>query len=233
MEDGSADQNLSCFSSCPQASHHLFMSGSVKASQKPLINMFNSLQVGSSHAINSVESSMNIYGLFQKFTKVFLQRCVDRHTHLGDKCATQWQKAPGRTWPKAIEAAVLLLRFTLLENVHNLRRTFLESQLFLLLGHGGTRPGEHQPAGPLRISCGPPTPRLIRCRVHYAEVCARSRTAQLPLGFPEGWRSNHRHHRGAGEASPAWLMSETCLLYYLRDIISWSVAHRWCAEALI
>lgn len=170
---------------------------------------------------------MNIYGLFQKFTEVFLQGGVDRLTHLGDKCATRWRKAPGRTWPKPIEAAHSLPRLTLLKNVPELRRTCLERHLPLLLGDGGTRPGEHQPAGPLRLSCRPAAARLIRCRVHYAEVCARSRAAQLPLGFPEGWRSDHCHHRGAGEPSPALLSDVGDLLFVLLRRSYWSYWSCW------
>lgn len=126
---------------------------------------------------------------------------MDRHAHLGDKCTTQWRRAPGRTWPQAIEAAVLTPQVYSAKACpspqEDLSRKF--SRFWI---HGGTRPGEHQPAGPLRVSCGTAAARLLRRRVHYAEVCARSRAAKLPLGFPEGWRRDHRHHRGAGEASP-------------------------------
>lgn len=176
---------------------------------------------------------MNIYGLFQKLTKLFLHRGVDRHTHLGDKCATQWWKAPGRTWLKPIEAAVCLLRFTLLKDAPHLRGTFLESRLLLLLGHGGTSPGEHQPTGPLSVSCGPAAARFRRCRLHHAEVCARSRAAQLSLGFPEGWRSEHRHHCGAGEAPPLVITDVWHLFTVsLRTYISSSAAHRWGANLM-
>lgn len=66
-------------------------------------------------------------------------------------------------------------------------------------GHGGAGPGEHQPVGPVRVPLGAAEARLVRRGVHHAQVCAGSRTAQLPLGFPEGRRSDHGHQCGAGE----------------------------------
>lgn len=68
-----------------------------------------------------------------------------------------------------------------------------------LRGHGGAGPGEHQPVGPVRVPLGAAEARLVRRGVHHAQVRAGSRTAQLPLGFPEGRRSDHGHRRGAGE----------------------------------
>lgn len=70
-----------------------------------------------------------------------------------------------------------------------------------LWGHGGTGPGEHQPAGQVRVPLGPSEAGLVRSRVYHAEVSAGGRTAQLPLGFPEGRRSDHGPQRGAGEES--------------------------------
>lgn len=68
-----------------------------------------------------------------------------------------------------------------------------------LRGHGGTGPGEHQPVGPVGVPLGAAEARLVRRGVHHAQVRAGSRTAQLPLGFPEGRRSDHGHQCGAGE----------------------------------
>lgn len=134
MEDGTGPAFL------PVCRHHGFVRRQCGRLAEPLLSTFISLPGASSGAINSANGSMNIYGLFQKFAGVFLRGGVDRLTHLGDKCATRWRKAPGRTWPKPIEAADFLPRLTLLENVPDLRRTFLERQSLLLLGDGGTRP---------------------------------------------------------------------------------------------
>lgn len=65
--------------------------------------------------------------------------------------------------------------------------------------HGGAGPGEHQPAGPVYVPLRPPRTRLVRGRVHLAEVGSGSRTAQLPLGLPEGGRGEGGRQRGAGE----------------------------------
>lgn len=68
--------------------------------------------------------------------------------------------------------------------------------------HGGTGPGEHQPAGPVRVPLRPSQAGLVRSRVHHAEVGAGGRTAQLPLGLPEGRRSEDGAQCGAGEETP-------------------------------
>lgn len=65
--------------------------------------------------------------------------------------------------------------------------------------HGGTGPGEHQPAGPLRVPLRSSSARFVRSCVHHAEVCTGSRTSQLPLGLWEGRGGDHGHQRGAGE----------------------------------
>lgn len=74
--------------------------------------------------------------------------------------------------------------------------------------HGGTGPGEHQPAGPVRVPLRPTQAGLVRSRVHHAEVSAGGRTAQLPLGLPEGRRSDDGPQCGDGEETPAAAAAE-------------------------
>lgn len=78
---------------------------------------------------------MGIGGLFKKAALVFLQRgagTTSTHPHHRDKCAALWWKAPGCTWPSAIETPVSRVGVTLLESDPNLRSS-LERELFLVM----------------------------------------------------------------------------------------------------
>lgn len=157
--------------------------------------------------------------------------CMDKHPHVcGKYVALGWNSdvRPSETWARACGlymqkvrthtvwswtdcdgAAKQLYRPTdsVLErdqsNFSYVSRPF-GSQLW---GHGGTGPGEHQPAGQVRVPFGPSEAGLVRSGVHHAEVSAGGRTAQLPLGFPEGRRSDNGPQCGAGEENTYWIWS--------------------------
>lgn len=74
-------------------------------------------------------------------------------------------------------------------------------QPHLVQDHGGTGPGEHQPAGPVCVPRWPSTARVFWSHLYFIEVRPRSRIVELSMGFPEGWRSEHCHHSGDGESS--------------------------------